>query len=95
MYEVILKPINSQQSPHHLRGWLHCPEHDRDVLEIGNTASADVKILALAALTPEIEEFLLLLRPSSPLAGRLLEKWFELRHELEESAYPKNQTVAS
>ncbi|NBT76028.1 hypothetical protein EBZ80_21540 [bacterium] len=89
MYEAVLKPINSQPGPHHLRGWLHCPKRNSDVLEINNTASVDGKILAFAALMPEIEEFLIRLSPDSPLALMLLEKWRDVRYELEESANPR------
>ena len=79
MHHVQLRALGSEASPHHIRGSI--TDHNDDyLLEIGNHCNADPRILALAALAPEIDEFLLLL--NSPMAKLLLNKWRDVEYTL-------------
>lgn len=57
MNYVSIKPIGSQQSPHHIRAYVGDANGDY-LLEIANNCNADPQLLAIAALATEIVEFL-------------------------------------
>lgn len=79
MHHVTLRALGGEASPYHIRGSI--ADHNDDyLLEIGNTCHADTRLIAFAALAPEIEEFLTLL--DSPMAKLLLSKWRDVEDTL-------------
>ncbi len=92
MHHVQLKALGSQPSPHHVRGSIS-DGHGGYLLEIANNCEACPKLLPLAAMAPEIEEFLELLE--SPLALLLLNKWkdseYTLRNRQKATTYGFNE----
>ena len=94
MYFTTLRRIGSMP-PGSTRGGVfdevgHC------ALEIGVNCECEPRLLALAGLLPEIEEFLL--KVNSPLANLILDKWAEaegqLRDQIADSTAP-TEKVAS
>lgn len=96
MYFATLRALGSMPSHHNVRGCIQ-DEAGYSTLEIGNTCECEPKLLALASLVPEIEEFLLL--ADSPISRLILDRWAEvegrLRDQLQESATTKKGPVAS
>ena len=79
MHYVTLRPLGSGESHHHIRGSV--TDHNGDyLLEIGNTCHADPRLMAFAALLPEIDEFLQM--SDSPLANLLLNKMSDMENAL-------------
>jgi hypothetical protein len=79
MHYVTLRALGSGESHHHIRGYV--TDHNGDyLLEIGNTCHADPRLMAFAAMFPEIEEFLRVI--NSPLASLLLNKLSDTEHTL-------------
>jgi hypothetical protein len=91
MHHVTLKALGSQPSHHHIRGCISDSVGDY-LLEVANTCEASPKLLALAALAPEFEEFLQLL--DTPLANMLKQKWWELERAIT-PAYAPPEMVES
>jgi hypothetical protein len=81
MLFAALRAPGSTPSHPHVRGSI-ADEAGHYVLEIGNTCECEPKLLALAALAPEIEEFLL--KVNSPLANLILDKWAEAEGQLKD-----------
>jgi len=79
MHWVSILPMGSQQLPQHIRGTITNKENDY-LLEISNFCEANSELLALAALAPEIREFLEMFE--SPIAELLLEKWNSMTLEI-------------
>lgn len=78
-YISTIKPLGSQPHPSHVR----CTISDRAdnyLLEINNHCEASPKLLALAALAPELEEFLELI--DSPMANMISDRWREIEMKL-------------
>lgn len=80
MYFTTLRAMGSTP-PGSIRGGLfdevgHC------TLEIGVNCECEPRLLALAGLLPEIEEFLL--KVNSPLANLILDKWAEVEGQLKD-----------
>lgn len=79
MHWVSITPMGSQRLPQHIRGSITNKENDY-LLEIANHCEANAELLALAALAPEIREFLEMFE--SPIAELLLEKWNSMTLEI-------------
>jgi len=66
------------------------------VLEVGNNCECEPRLLALAGMLPEIEEFLQ--KVNSPLANLILDKWAEaegqLRDQIADSAKPAEKVAS-
>lgn len=89
-YISAIKPIGSQPGPSHVR----CTISDRSdsyLLEIGNHCEASPKLLALAALAPELEEFLDLL--DSPMANMISDRWREVELKLHEQLHEQRKAA--
>jgi hypothetical protein len=95
MLFAALRALGSMPSHHHVRGSI-ADEAGHYVLEIGNTCECEPKLLALAALAPEIEEFLQ--KVNSPLANLILDKWAEaegqLRDQIADSVKPAEKVAS-
>lgn len=84
MHHVDLRPLGIQTQGY-IRGYVS--NHGDYLLEIANTCEASPKLLALAAMAPEFEEFLQLL--DTPLANMLAKQWRELELSLSEKLRKK------
>ena len=79
MHWVSISPMGSQQLPQHIRGSIT----DRDntyLLEIANNCHACPELLALAAMAPEITEYLEM--ADTPISKLLLDQWGNLTRRI-------------
>jgi hypothetical protein len=60
------------------------------VLEVGNNCECEPRLLALAGMLPEIEEFLL--KVNSPLANLILDKWAEVEGQLKDQLSARDES---
>jgi hypothetical protein len=80
---VSVKPIGSQKDHHHVRAYVAGDNGDY-LLEVANSCYADAQLLAIAALSPEIVEYLKVL--DTPLSRLLISQIGRLTQEFSESA---------
>ena len=93
MLNVTLKPLNSQLSPAHLRGWVTDPKTGDTLLEFSNNCEVNEAILAFTALMPEIVDFLQLASHEHPMADQLLDRMYQIRSQLESDARQERMVV--
>jgi hypothetical protein len=87
MHYVDLRPMGLRPQGGTIRGYIS--ENGNYLMEIANTCEASPKLLALAAMAPEFEEFLQLL--DTPLANMLAKQWRDLELKLHEKLYEKKE----
>jgi len=93
MLNVTLKPLGSQATPAHLRGWVNDPKTDDMLMEFSNTCTVNEATLAFVVMMPEILDFLQMLTHENTLADLLLDRMYQIRMQLERDAVPERMVM--
>lgn len=93
MLNVTLKPLGSQATPAHLRGWVNDPKTDETLMEFSNTCTVSEATLAFTVLMPEIIDFLQMSAHENTVAELLLDRMYQIRMRLERDAVPERMVV--
>lgn len=94
MFQAKLMPLGSQDDPGLLRGWVEDLETGNTLLEFHNFAKVDEGTLAFALLMPEIMDYLHLAKHNCKVADLLIDRFYEVRGQLEKSATEGNRGIA-
>lgn len=95
MLNVRLKPLGSQATPAHLRGWVEDPKTGNTLLEFHNHATVNEAVLAFTALMPEVMDFLQMCSTHGGVAELLIDRMYQIRQQLENDANPKPKEEAA